>query len=289
MANGPYILPPEFYMKAKDAVITAARKVSIARDLVSVRGNLGGIGVQQWTYSKQGEMSDAQLSWNFEQTGEDQISLSRESTRIPVLHKEFKLDYRDMAAAALNNYPITMKNISAASYKTMYLENTVILDGYNPKGTSTASDYEVKGLYQSAGNQVTSSSDFGTYGNATAAVMDAIELFLDDEVYGPFNLVLNNLQAMELNMSQHGSYPNPEKPIVQELLGGRIISTPFMPKGKGMIIPIKDAMQAEMLITQDFSIHTEIESKSRDLWGQVYECMTLAVYEPDCICRLTTI
>jgi uncharacterized linocin/CFP29 family protein len=290
MVNGPYILPPEFYMKAKAATITAARQRSIVRDLVSVQGNLGGIGVQNWSWSKQGTMSEAQLSWSFTQTGEDQISLSRESTRIPVLHKEFKLDYRDLAAAQMNGYPLSMKNITEATYKVANLENKVILDGYNPKGTSTASDYEVKGLYQSAGNEITDNYDFGTYGKATDAVAAARELFIEDEVYGPYNLIINEIQGLELQLSEHASYANPEKPKVEGLLGGgRIIETPFMPAGKGLLVPTKDAMQAEMLITQDMTLFTEVEAKSRDFWGQIYECVTLAVYEPNSICRLTTI
>ena len=289
MVNGPYILPPEYYSRAKDAVITAARRASIARQLVSVRGNLGGIGVQNWNWSKQGTMSEAMLSWSFTQTSEDQISLSRESTRIPVLHKEFKLDYRDMAAATMNGYPLSTKNISEAAYKVTYLENQLILDGYNPKGTTTASDYEVKGLYQSAGNSVTSSLHFGAaYGNALAAVHAAQEKFLEDEVYGPFNMIVNDRQFMELELSEHTSYALPEMPRVEKLLGGRVIKTPFMPEGKGLLTPAKDALQAEMLITQDMSIYTETEAKSRDFWGQIFECVTLVVYEPDSICSLTT-
>lgn len=291
MVNGPYVLPPEYYMRAKEAVITTARREAIARQLVSVRGNLGGIGVQNWSWSTQGEMSEAQLSWDFTQTSEDQISLGRASTRIPVLHKEFKLDRRDMATANMNGYPMTTKNISAAAYKVMCLENSLILDGWNPKGTGTSagSDYEVKGLYQLAGNSVTTSLDFGTYGNALAAVKAAQEKFIGDDVFGPFNMILNPLQYMELELSEHAQYNKPEKERVESLLGGRVIKTPWMPAGNGLIIPQKDAMQAEMLITQDMTIHTEIEDKSQDLWGQLYECCTLVVYEPDSICKLTTI
>jgi len=290
MVNGPYILPPEFYMRAKKAVISAARKTSICRDLVSVQANLGGVGVQNWSWNKEGEMSDAQLSWNFTQTSEDQIALSRDSTRIPVLHKEFKLDYRDLAAAQANGYPLTTKNISAASYKVMNLENKLILDGWNPKGTTTASDYEVKGLYQQAGNEVTDSLDFGTYGNALAAIKAAKIKFIEDEIYGPFNLVINDVQSFELEQSEHSTKDLMEWDQVTRILnGGRIITTPFQPVNTGLVIPMKDALQAEMLITQDMSMYTEQEAKTRDFWGQIYECVTLVVYEPNSICRLTKI
>ena len=289
MVNGPYIMPPEFYLKAKEATIMPFRKTSIVRELVSVRANLGGVGVQNWSWNTQGTMSEATLSWNFTQTTEDQISLTRQSQPIPVLHKEFKLDYRDMQAAAMNGYPLSMKNISEAAYKVAYLENTLILDGWNPKGTTSASDYEVKGLYQLAGNQVTSNYDFATYGNALQAVEDAMNLYIEDEIFGPFNLVLHPTQYMELMLSENANYEKPEMPRVKELIEGRIIKTPFMPVGTGLLIPQRDAMQAEILITQDASIYTEVEAKSRDFWGQVYECLTLAVYQPNSICRLTNI
>ena len=279
--------PVEYYRQIKDAIVFTARKQAVARKIINTRNISGGIGVQQWTYDTANEVSDALLTYQFTDTAEDWIELTRTDVPIPLLHKEYRISRRDLAAAARGGFGISTATVSSAAYKVMNLENQLILNGYAADGTN----YDIKGLYQSAGNSFDTQSDFGTDGKPLEAVAGAIDLMQADNITGPYNLVLNPTQYMELATSILG-YGAGEREIamVKEILeGGNIYSTSFQPAGTGMLLADASAGFFEMIVAQDMTTETEVLQKSKDLWGRVYECVIPVVYDANAICKLTNI
>lgn len=277
-------IPIEFYRQIKDRIVFTARTQSVARRLINARLVGGGIAVQQWTYDQANEVSDALLTYAFTDTAEDQIELSRTDVPIPVLHKEFRIGRRDLAAAQRGGFALNAATASSAAYKVMNLENSLVLNGYAADG----SNYDIKGLYQSAGNTKTG-ADFGTSGNALKSVAGAIELMMADEITGPYNLTLNPTQYMELAISE-STGGNPELPAVLKLLeGGEIITTSWQAAGTGMLTADKNSGFFELVVPQDMTYETEILQKSKDLWGRVYECVIPVIYDPNAICKITGI
>lgn len=277
-------IPVEFYRQIKDRIVFTARTQSVARRLINARLVGGGIAVQQWTYDQANEVSDALLTYAFTDTAEDQIELSRTDVPIPVLHKEFRIGRRDLAAAQRGGFALNAATASSAAYKVMNLENSMVLNGYAADG----SNYDIKGLYQSAAN-TKSGADFGTAGNALKSVAGAIELMMADEITGPYNLTLNPTQYMELAISE-STGGNPELPAVLKLLeGGEIITTSWQTAGTGMLTADKNSGFFELVVPQDMTFETEILQKSKDLWGRVYECVIPVIYEPNAICKITGI
>lgn len=280
-----YILPPEFYGRARTDAIAGFRRQNISRDIIPIRAIGGGLGVQSWDWTHESEMSEATLSWGTKiQTNEDQIALSRESIKIPVLHKEFRLDYREMLTASMNGYNIVTKNISAAAYQLAYLENQIVMDGYQRQDGS----YEVKGLYQLAETVVNDDLPLSTYGNSLKAVVAGMNALSDKDLYGDMNLVMNNQDYINLLLSKN-EFGITEKPTVSEIIGGKIINTYWQPKGTMMLVPTPGIGAVEMLLTQDVSMDTLIEPKSKDLWGQLYEALTIVCYAPDHIVKFTNV
>ncbi len=278
--------PVEYYRQIKDAIVFTARKQAVARKIINTRNISGGIGVQQWTYDTANEVSDALLTYQFTDTAEDWIELARTDVPIPLLHKEFRISRRDLAAAARGGFGISTATVSSAAYKVMNLENQLILNGFAADGTN----YDIKGLYQSAGNYTTG-KDFATAGQPLESVATAIDLMQADNITGPYNLVLNPTQYMELATSILGSGAGErEIAMVKEILeGGNIYSTSFQPAGTGMLLADASAGFFEMIIAQDMTTETEVLQKSKDLWGRVYECVIPVVYDANAICKLTTI
>ena len=277
-------IPVEFYRQIKDRIVFTARTQSVARRLINARLVGGGIAVQQWTYDQANEVSDALLTYAFTDTAEDQIELSRTDVPIPVLHKEFRIGRRDLAAAQRGGFALNAATASSAAYKVMNLENSMVLNGYAADG----SNYDIKGLYQSAANTKTG-ADFGTAGNALKSVAGAIELMMADEITGPYNLTLNPTQYMELAISESAG-GNPELPAVLKLLeGGEIITTSWQAAGTGMLTADKNSGFFEFVVPQDMTYETEILQKSKDLWGRVYECVIPVIYDPNAICKITGI
>jgi uncharacterized linocin/CFP29 family protein len=281
------VLPPETYMKIKEGIIKNARKHSVARQIIGVRPLNAGVGLQQWAYDSLEEVSDAQITYAFTETGEDVADFTRNHIPIPVLHKEFRIPYRDIITAQKGGFPLQAATADSASYKIMLLENSMLMNGYAADGTN----YDILGLYQGAGNSESTSKDFGTAGNALDKVQLAITEMLADDIYGPYNLVLNHVQFMELAVSVLGSGAGErEMPMVKELLGGgQIISTPFQAVDTGMLLAQPGSGFFEAVMPVDITVRTETLQKSRDEWGQIYECIVPVIYNSDGICKLTAI
>jgi len=281
------VLPPETYMKIKEGMVANARKHSIARQIIGVRPLNAGVGLQQWTYDTLTEVSDAQITYAFTETGEDVADFGRSHVPIPVIHKEFRIGFRDIVAAQRGGYPLQSATADSASYKVMLQENAMLLNGYAADGTN----YDIKGLYQSAGNTETTSKDFETAGNAMSKVQLAITKMLEDDIYGPYNLVLNPVQFMQLAVSVLGSGAGDrEITMVKELLeGGQIYSTPFQTVDTGMLLAQPGSGFFEAVMPVDMTVRTETLQKSRDEWGQVYECIVPVIYDANAICGLTKI
>lgn len=281
------VLPPETYMKIKEGIVKNARKHSIARAIIGVRPLNAGVGLQQWTYDTLTEVSDAQITYAFTETGEDVADFGRSHVPIPVIHKEFRIGYRDIVAAQRGGYPLQASTADSASYKVMLQENAMLLNGYSADGST----YDINGLYQGAGNSESTAKDFGTAGNAMSKVQLAITELIADDIYGPYNLVLNPTQFMELAVSVLGSGAGDrEINMVRELLeGGHIYSTPFQAVDTGMLLAQPESGFFEAVMPVDMTVRTETLQKSRDEWGQVYECIVPVIYNADAICKLTSI
>jgi len=279
--------PIEWYRQIKKDVIMSARTANICRQLISVRPIPGGIGTQQWSWNAMAEVSEAALSWALDINNEDMIGLTPTNRPIPVLHKEFKIGARDIATAQNGGYPISTQTAASAAYRVTNLENQLVLYGYSADGTN----YDINGLYKSAGNSEATATDFGTAGNAIKKIGLAIALMQADEIYGPYNLVLNHAQYAELAVSILGAGAGQaEMPLVEKLLGGgKIFSTTFQTAATGMFLTTPNPMFFELVVPQDMNTKTYVEPKSEDLWGQVYECVLPVVYESNAICTLTNI
>ena len=280
-------IPTEFYEEMREQIVQTARKTNIARTLMPARLISGGIGTQQYSYDTLTEVSDAIFNYEFDKNSEDVIGRSRTHAPIPVLSKDYRISRRDMVAAANGNYDLNALTANSAAYKVTNLENQMVINGYSRDGST----YDVEGLYQSAGNSYSDSADFGTAGNALTAVQAALNLLYADNIDTNFNLILNPTQYLELATSIFGSSNEGERemPMVEDLIGGRIIRTTWQTAGTGMLVAEPTGGFYELLVAQDLTNEMEETPLVHDMYGRVYECVLPVIYEPNAICTLTTI
>lgn len=270
-------VPIEWYRQIRGDAISEARKQNICRGMLSVRGPIGGIGVQQWSYDKTEEMSEALVSYQFVDLAEDAVNFGRDHIAIPLIQKEFRIGRRDLASASKGGYPITTVNSNAATYQVVNIENKMVIDGYSTDGKS----YEIKGLLQSAGIEVSDSYDAATPGNFAKATALAIENAMTNEIYGPFEWTINPQQYTQLGISLWTGGKS-ELEMVQSMVSG-IRVTNWVPAGHGMFTGGQSNSQYELVIAQDLTVETEILQKSKDLWGRIYESIVPVVYQPKAI------
>jgi uncharacterized linocin/CFP29 family protein len=145
-------------------------------------------------------------------------------------------------------------------------------------------------LYNAAGNDYSTTKDFGTSGNGLAAVAGAMDLLMADSIFPPYNMVLNPTQFMELKAHEISAGSGVlEFDIVKELIGGTIFATPTMTAAKGMLLPLPNDMFFDLAIAQDLQIETEILSRTKNLYGRVFECVVPRIKDTNAICKLSSI
>lgn len=274
-------VPIEWYRTIRADAIDEARKQNICRSMLPVRGPIGGIGVQQWSYDKTEEMTEAMVSYQFVDLAEDAVNFGRDHIAIPLIQKEFRIGRRDLASAQKGGYPITTVNSNAASYQVTNLENKIVIDGYTRDGKS----YEIKGLLRSAGIENTDAYDVATPGNFAKATAAAIESAMANEIYGPYEWTINPQQWTQLGISLWTGGKS-ELEMVRDLVSN-IRVTNWIPAGEGMFTGGQSNSQYELIIAQDMTVETEILQKSKDLWGRIYESLVPVVYQPKTIQHFT--
>lgn len=275
----------EQYKLLDQKVYYAARKVAVGRWLLPFYGPLG-LGVQQVSHDVLTEVSDALINFVFQTENQDIINLTRNNLKIPVISKEFEIDRRDLESARRFGTPIDMSAAGSAAYKVAILEDELILLGYAADGTN----FDINGLYNAAGNDYSTSKDFGTAGNGLAACAGGMDLLMADSIFGPYNLVLNPTQYMELKAHELSTGSGRiEFDVVKDLIGGDIFASPIMTAGKGMMLPLPNDMFFDLAAAADLAVETEILQKTKNLYGRVFECVVPRVKDANAISKLSAI
>jgi len=295
------ITTTEQYEFIRQQIHIAARAKLWARDLIGVKRPPLGWGKSVFRYDVASEFSTAQIAYGLvEQL--DQPKLTRTSVDIPVIQHGFDLDDRDVAASMTAGQSLQSNAVEKASRKVAELENALILVGT----TAGAPGPAINGLYNSAGNDFSTTADFGTFGKPTVAVEGAMNLLLNDNIEPPYHMVLNPTQYAELkgSISSTGVH---ELPIIEDMLNdgggsggpsigpdrGRIWQSATMAASDGMLLPVDGSNLGffELVIEKDLDV---------DLWnrpiadggglkGKVFESLIPIIYETNAICKISDI
>ncbi len=221
----------------------ALQTILQARRAAFVNPYCKGRGINQFDVTKLGTMSAATISFTVPapDTNADDVEPTNVTYKIPVLSKQFKLDRMKADAFERNGVRFDVIDALAAARKVKEQEESLVFYGFAKDGTN----YDISGFYTGAGNDYNTSSDFGTYGNAVAAVTGAKALADADAAPSEsYNLFLNPAQYYELEKSFNAT-GGWEIEVVRKMLGpnGDIISAVGITDGTGLLCPVDPARQ----------------------------------------------
>lgn len=273
-----YPLTEEQYQRLDTEVTDVLRNEIIGRNLIALApGSPLGIGVQSIKNYIESDMSDAELSMKLTEN-KDSMGYSDTTLNIPIIHKEFEIDARDLESSKLTGVPLDFANARGSSAKVAEKEDTLILVGSGG----------FNGLYNGAGNDYSTTKDFGTAGNAIAAVKGAMALLLADSVYPPYNFTMNSEQYAEIVGPRATTSDKSELDIVRDMIQGgagdgtpgsvgtgpgRIYVSDTVTAGTSMLTGLPNTSFADLVIAEDFHLTTEILEKSGNLFGRVQEAL----------------
>lgn len=249
-----------------DSVVPVLRATSVGRELMPVNPKLSGkgLGVLSVETLQYVARAGAVTNYDIQNDNYDTVDIKSFPTRIPVQQDDVMIKYRDWKAYQLKNIPLENDLSTDMTANIVVEQDNIIVDGWKPNGT----DYEIKGLYQAAGNTV-GGADTGTYGNLTKAVTQAISKLKLSGIYSQgYNLSIAPFNFAELDASESAN-GNPETDRILKILNrsapvggqpGQIIEVPALAAGTAMVSPV--ASQANLRF---FDI-IETQTPQNNLW-----------------------
>jgi len=262
----------------------------VGRQLVPVNDELskGGIGLTSVDVLTNVNMGSGEVSYSVENFNPDTLDPTLANLMIPLLYKDYKIPARALASYKMKGVPVEGDISLLAAYNVQLQEEAMIMDGWKQDGTN----YKVNGLYQSAGNDYSTSKDFGTYGNPILAVTGGMNLLEADNVFGPFNLILNPTQKNELAASTSSTGVEEWK-RVEQIIGGRIITSPQVTAGTGMLCPTYDNMMPYADLINPYMMKNHLGESTtpgpKDVLGRCLEAMVIRVKQANAFCKLSSI
>jgi uncharacterized linocin/CFP29 family protein len=244
------------------------------------------------------EMNAGQIAMKmpYDATNRDIIKVTAANKDIPYLFKDFIIERDEFNAWNDKGVAIDTAAAQSAAQVVGIQEDNLIFLGWKPDGVA----YNINGFYNGAGNDYSTSKDFGTAGYATTAVAGAIALIEADNGLAPaYNLILNPTQAAELRASRNTNGVL-ELPEVMQLLNmgkatgpGEILSTTSMTAGTGLLTPVDPGRKfIELFIGIDTSTelgYSSINPDTGPIYGRVYERLYPHIKQANALCKLSAI
>lgn len=278
------VLTAEQGQLIREAAVMAARRQMIARKLLPIKGPLGE-GVQVFGYDTLAEVSDARidLSWPGAES-KDIINLARATVAIPNIHKETEINKLDLAASRMSGTPLNLSNLESVSYKVALLEDALIINGWSRDGTN----YDINGLYQGAGNDESTSLDWGTKANIETSINNAVALMLADSITPPYNLTLHPTQyaqTLALIANTARSY----RDWIREAIEGEVYMSAALTDGNGLLSKVNAEGMFEYVLAEDLSVYQAVIIKSGNLFCKVYVRGLPVIYDSNALSKLSAI
>jgi uncharacterized linocin/CFP29 family protein len=273
------------YLEA--AVKEAARRNMKGRMLFGSNVRKIDSGAQSYKYNKITHGSAAAFDYTYPgKMSLDQIDVQPTTVAIPNIHKEFQINKLDLESSRMSGTPLNTTEAESKTYTVATGEDNLLIQGWSQDGTN----YDINGLYQSAGNSDATSLNWGTAANIATSIQNGLALLDADNINGPFNLSLNSTQYSE-TLAVIANTAVTYRQWIKEQIGGQIISSPAMTTGTGMLTPVNPNGAFEYVIAEPITLKTEVESvkEGEGLFGRVYVRGLPVVYDANAICKLTDI
>jgi len=274
-------------------MVPPLRQMLIGRKLFAKTTTLEK-GKFEMDYDTVTEMGEAIISYDLPDSTEkrDDIALAAANLKLAVISKGWKIPRSKWDAYMTEGKNLSTTGMQSAAQVCALKEDDLLIQSWKPDGTNA----KINGLYASAGNDYSTSKDFGTYGNAIDAVSGLLAMMAADDVPTAsinWNYTLNPVQYYELEASESTTGVS-EIEKVRRILnpaagmpGGQIIMSPDITAGTGLVSPVDPAgLYIELVKGQDMTNVLGEDSKVPNIspiYGTTYEVIAPWVKQPNAV------
>ncbi|NSL50242.1 family 1 encapsulin nanocompartment shell protein [Calidifontibacillus erzurumensis] len=257
----------------QELVIHHARRTLIGRRFLDIYGPLGG-GVQAIMNDVYEESDVGTISLHGD-TLEVSNPVKRENLTIPLLYKDFKLYWRDIAHARTLDIPIDFSTAANAATQLALLEDDLIFNG--------SEQFNIKGLMNVKGRITHIRGDWKKTGHAFQDIVEARNKLMQMGHTGPYALIVSP-QLYALMHRVHQGTNVLEIEHIRELVTDGVYQSPVI-KGDAGVLIATGRQNVDLAIAEDFDIAYMDEEQMNHLF-RIYETIVPRIKRPSAICTL---
>lgn len=180
----------------ENEVIQAVRAKLVARQLFKTVP-LADVGVKEWVQYSLTDMGQARISMDGLSKSFDRTKKTAKTVAVPMIHKEYKLFFRDIAASRRSGMPIDVSEAQNAAIQVAEEEDKLFLTGEYSGWRALG----IEGLATATGrNTEASTGAWSTATNIIKDVADAKAELKADGHYGPYTLVCRSDADADLDL-----------------------------------------------------------------------------------------
>ncbi|HHW01741.1 MAG TPA: bacteriocin family protein [Thermoanaerobacterales bacterium] len=269
-------LSDEQWEAFESVIISTARQQLVGRRFLSIVGPLGA-GVQHINI----DALSGELEAETDLEGEDEsgviVQARRSYKSIPILYKDFKVNWRDIETSETSGIPLDTASAAACAYSVALAEDDLIFNGHTELGIS--------GIFTVQGKTSLAIGDWNQSGTAYDDVVKAIEALSLKGFYGPYALVVSPKLFAALNRVYKDT-PYLELDRIKNLMSAGVFQSPAICDDSAVVVSTGH-QNLDLVIAMDLSL-AFLETTKMNHTFRVLEMVIPRIKRPDAICTLET-
>lgn len=255
-----------------DNVVTkTARQHLVGRRFIPVFGPFGA-GMQ--TIHHDVHVGDPSIT--IDMTGEGGTPLGtgqREYKRLPILHKDFQIHWRDIETSHRLGVPLDLSLAAASAFFVANAEDNLIFHGNREQG--------LEGIFNTKQRNKVSKGDWTQPGVIFQDVVNASEKLGTAGFYGPYALVLSpKLFALANRVYENTGVL--EIAQIEKIADGGVFRSSVLGENQAVLIST-GAQNMDLAISQDLAT-AYLDTDNMNHLFRVMEILTLRIKRPGAIC-----
>jgi len=263
-------------------IVQAVRPTLVGRRLFPV-ATLPHAGITSVRGYKESDMGQATIDMQGITKVRDRVELESFDIKVPVIHKEYKLYWRDVIASRNGGLPIETINAENAARQCAEEEDKLLLSGEHTDWPALG----LESLATATGRNTTSGGDWSA--NAITYVSNAIAELEADGHRGPYALALRSSWLGQLRTLISGTGIFYLEKVAELVKAGIFVSDSLYASDGGVdsaLVVEPGQENFEMAIGQDMTTFNQ-QDEDMNILGKVYEVVAPRIKRPTSICEIT--
>lgn len=282
------LLTEEEILYVEETVLETFRHVLIGRKIFPIRNIGQGGGVQVYRYYDEEDPSEAQISMTAKAQTEDHPEKTAHNIDVPAIHKEFFLNWRDIASSRREGPGLIQDCVRTASWVVADAEDKLLISGEHTGWAALG----LEGLFTATGRTNNAASGnwpanaVADINTARAALQDAGFVGIQPIMIGPPALVkcLDGLIANTAITYKQALLNNGHVSAIYES------SNAFAADGNQDSVVLVVPGEGNFWAVQDLPLEVHLwYDKSQNVYGTVRETIAPVIGRPLSIAEINTI